>query len=162
MRYARSREISLCVVCCALYAALVNVFAPISFQQVQVRVANALIGLVPLLGWPAICGLALGVFFGNLASPLGLIDLLSVLPSFLGLVAVYRLRGVSVLLGLQAYSTVVSAWVAYMLKLVFSLPYMATFIYVLLGVSVATTGLGYLLYKSLSRLGVARLLSGAD
>ncbi|MBS7623505.1 QueT transporter family protein [Candidatus Bathyarchaeota archaeon] len=158
MRYAHSRKISLCVVCCALYAVLVTVFAPISFQQIQVRVANSLIGLVPILGWPAICGLALGVFLGNLTSPLGLIDLLSVLPSLLGLLIVYRLRGVSVLLGLQAYSTIVSAWVAYMLMLVFNLPYVVTFIYVLLGVSVATTGLGYLLYKSLSRLGVAHLL----
>jgi uncharacterized membrane protein len=158
MRYTYSRGISLCIVCCALYAVLVTAFAPISFQQIQVRVANSLIGLVPIFGWPVICGLALGVFLGNLASPLGLIDLLSVLPSLLGLVIVYRLRGVSVLLGLQGYSTVVSAWVAYMLMLVFNLPYVVTFIYVLLGVSVATTGLGYLLYKSLSRLGVARLL----
>jgi uncharacterized membrane protein len=158
MRKISTRDIALCIVCCALYAALVNVFAPISFQQIQVRVANALIGSVPLLGWPAVCGLALGVFLGNLTSPLGPIDLLSTLPSFLGLLVVYRLRQVSVLLGLQIYSTLVSIWVAFMLNFAFQLPYITTFAYVFVGVTIATTGLGYILYKSLSKLGITYLL----
>jgi uncharacterized membrane protein len=158
MRKISTRDIALCIVWCALYAALVNVFAPISFQQIQVRVANALIGSVPLLGWPAVCGLALGVFLGNLTSPLGPIDLLSTLPSFLGLLIVYRLRQVSVLLGLQIYSTLVSIWVAFMLNFAFQLPYIITFAYVFVGVTIATTGLGYILYKSLCKLGITYLL----
>jgi uncharacterized membrane protein len=158
MRNTSARNIALSIVCCALYAALVNVFAPISFQQIQVRVANALIGLVPLMGWPAIYGLTLGVFLGNLTSPLGPIDLLSALPSFLGLLIVYRLRQVSVLLGLQVYSTIVSIWVSFMLNFAFQLPYMITFAYVIVGVTIATTGLGYILYKSLLKLGITNLL----
>ena len=122
------------------------------------RVANALIGLVPLLGWAGIYGLALGVFLGNLSSPLGPIDLLSVLPSFAGLFAVYKLRHFSVILGLQIYSTLISIWVALMLYLVFNLPYFVTFIYVFIGITIATTGLGYLLYKSAIRFGFKDLL----
>ena len=158
MRNTSTRDIAFCIVCCALYAALVNIFAPVSFQQIQVRVANALVGLVPLLGWRAVCGLTLGVFLGNLTSPLGPIDLLSALPSFLGLFLLYRVRQVSVLLGLQIYSTLVSIWVAFMLNFVFQLPYVFTFAYVFVGVTIATTGLGYMLYKSLSRLGITHLL----
>ncbi|MBS7626943.1 QueT transporter family protein [Candidatus Bathyarchaeota archaeon] len=152
MQDTKARDVSVCVVCCGMYAALVNIFAPISFQQIQIRVANSLIGLVPLFGWPAVYGLALGVLLGNMVSPLGPIDLLSALPSFLGLLIVYRLRLVSVLLGLQSYSTIVSIWVAFMLNYIFQLPYLLTFAYVLVGVSAATTGLGYALYKSLSKL----------
>ena len=155
MRKTSTRDIAVGIVCCALYASLVNVFAPISFQQIQVRVANALVGLVPLFGWPAIVGLTLGVFLGNMISPIGIIDLASALPSFVGLVVVHRLRRVSVLLGLQSYSTIISVWVAFMLNLVFRLPYLITFVYVFVGVSIATTGLGYLLYRSLSRLKIA-------
>ena len=148
----KAKDVTTCLVFCSMYVALVNIFEPISFQQIQMRVANSLIGLVPLFGWPAVYGLTLGVLLGNLVSPLGPIDLLSALPSFLGLLIVHRLRRVSVLLGLQAYSTIVSIWVAFMLNHIFHLPYFLTFAYVLIGVSAATTGLGYTLYKSLSKL----------
>lgn len=141
-----------------MYVVLVYAFAPISFHQIQIRIANALIGLVPLLGWPSIYGLVLGVFLGNLYSPLGPIDLLSVLPSFVGLIAVYKLRKVSVILGLQIYSTLISIWVAFILHLVFNLPYFITFIYVFIGITIATTGIGYLLYKSAIRFGFKDLL----
>ena len=160
MGKAKTKDIALGIVCCALYAALVNVFAPISFQQIQVRIANALIGLVPLLGWPAVYGLTLGVFLGNLSSPLGPIDLVSVFPSLLGLLAIHKLRQVSVILGLQIYSTIVSIWVVFMLNFVFRLPYLITFVYVFLGLTIATTGLGYLVYRSLLRLGIDRSLRG--
>ncbi|MEM3430601.1 MAG: QueT transporter family protein [Candidatus Bathyarchaeia archaeon] len=152
MREVKARDVAICVVCCSMYVALVNIFAPISFQQIQIRVANSLIGLVPLFGWPAIYGLTLGVLLGNLVSPLGPIDLLSALPSFLGLLIVHRLRRMSVLLGLQAYSVIVSIWVAFMLNYIFQLPYLLTLAYLLIGISAATTGLGYALYKSLSKL----------
>ncbi len=154
----RTLDIALVVVCCALYVTLVNVFAPLSFQQIQIRIANALIGMVPLFGLPAVYGLTLGVFIGNLTSPLGPIDLLSVLPSLLGLLAVYRLKHVSVLLGLQVYSTLVSVWVAFLLSLVFHLPYLITFVYVFVGLTIATTGLGYLVYRTLLRLRIPNSL----
>jgi len=68
------REISLTAVIAALYAALVVVLAPISFGPVQLRVADCLIPLAALLGWPAILGVSLGVFLGNTYFMLGIVD----------------------------------------------------------------------------------------
>lgn len=158
MNNLKTKNVTVSIIVGVLYVVLVYAFAPISFHQIQIRIANALIGLVPLLGWAGVYGLALGVFLGNLSSPLGPIDLLSVLPSFIGLVLIYKLRSVSVILGLQIYSTLISLWVAFMLYLVFNLPYFVTFIYVFVGVTIATTGLGYLLYKSALRFGFMDLL----
>jgi uncharacterized membrane protein len=158
LRNLKTRNVAVSIIISVLYVVLVYAFAPISFHQIQVRIANALIGLVPFLGWPGVYGLVLGVFLGNLSSPLGPIDLLSILPSFAGLVAVYKLRNVSVILGLQIYSTIVSFWVAFMLYLVFNLPYFVTFMYVFAGITIATSGLGYLLYRSSLRFGFKDLM----
>ncbi|MEM2882904.1 MAG: QueT transporter family protein [Candidatus Bathyarchaeia archaeon] len=146
---ARARGLTIAAFFAASYAALVYLLAPISFLQIQVRIANALIGAVPTFGMPAACGIALGVFLGNIFSPLGPIDLLSAAPSFVGLLAIYWLRGRSVLLGLGFYSLII--WVAFMLNLVLGLPYPASFAYVLAGVSAATVGLGYPLHLYLSK-----------
>ncbi|MEM2225858.1 MAG: QueT transporter family protein [Candidatus Bathyarchaeia archaeon] len=148
---ASARSLTIAAFFAASYAALVYLLAPISFLQIQVRVANALIGAVPTFGMPAICGIALGVFLGNIFSPLGPIDLLSAAPSLIGLLAIYWLRGRSVLLGLGLYSLIISLWVALMLHLVLGLPYLASFAYVLAGVSAATIGLGYPLHLYLSK-----------
>jgi uncharacterized membrane protein len=134
----------------ALYAALVNFLHPLSFMQVQVRVANALIGLVPIFGLPAVYGLTIGVFIGNLTSPLGPIDLISPVFSFIGLMIIYELRNESVFSGLLIYSMLLSVWVSFMLWYVFGLPYILSFLYVLIGITIATAGLGYLVYKSVS------------
>jgi uncharacterized membrane protein len=158
LKNLKTRNFVVTIVISVLYVVLVYAFAPISFHQIQMRIANALIGLVPFLGWPGVYGLTLGVLLGNLSSPLGPIDLLSVLPSFAGLVTIYKLRNISVILGLQIYSSIISLWVAFMLYFVFNLPYFVTFIYVFIGVTIATTGLGYLLYKSALRLGFKDLL----
>src|SRR2546427_4620475 len=74
-RRSRSRSIALAAMLAALYAADVVFFAPISFQTIQVRVADALLPLSVLFGLPAVIGLTLGVLVGNLfASPFGAID----------------------------------------------------------------------------------------
>lgn len=145
-----TRDLAIAAILAASYAALVNVLHPISFMQIQVRIANALIGLVPILGLSAVYGVTLGVFLGNLTSPLGLIDLISPIFSFFGLMIIYKLRNKSIMLGLIIYSLILSLWVAFMLWYVIGLPYILTFIYVFIGISIATAGLGYLIYKSVS------------
>ena len=71
----RSRQIALAALFAALYAIGVTVLAPISFQAYQVRVADCLLPLSILFGPPAILGLTLGTFVGNLSSPFGAIDI---------------------------------------------------------------------------------------
>jgi len=48
-----------------LYAILVMVLAPISFGPVQLRVADCLIPLAALFGWPVVAGVTVGCFLGN-------------------------------------------------------------------------------------------------
>lgn len=96
----KSVEVAASAILAATYVALVMIFHPVSFLAIQVRVADALTGFVPILGMPAVYGITLGVFMANLTSPLGPIDYLSFIPNFVGLMIVYKLRKVSVLAGL--------------------------------------------------------------
>ncbi|HVH14373.1 MAG TPA: QueT transporter family protein [Candidatus Angelobacter sp.] len=63
-----SRNLALTAVFAALYAALVVAFAPISILPVQVRVADVLLPLAILFGWPVILGLGIGTVVGNFAA----------------------------------------------------------------------------------------------
>lgn len=153
---ARVKTIALAAVLAAMYATLVQILHPISFMQIQIRVANALIGLVPIIGMPAVYGLTLGVFLANLTSPLGIIDLASPLFSFIGLYIIYKLRNHSTLAGLLIYSLILGAWVSFMLWYVHGLPYLLTFIYVTIGIAIATAGLGFLIYKACNRIKILK------
>jgi len=66
----RSIDLALTAVFAALYAVLVLALAGMSFQIVQVRVADALIPLSIVFGWPVIVGVALGGAVANMASPM--------------------------------------------------------------------------------------------
>jgi len=65
---SRSRNLALAALFAALYAALVIGLAPISNLPIQVRVADALMPLAILFGWPAILGLGIGTVVGNSAA----------------------------------------------------------------------------------------------
>jgi hypothetical protein len=147
----RAKELATAATVATLYVALVLALGPLSFLQVQVRVANGLIGLVPVVGMPAVYGLTLGVFLGNISSPLGPIDYISFVPSFIGLLAVFKLRNKSVMLGLGIYSLLLTIWVTYMLYVVFNYPPVITLAYVGIGMVVSTVLLGYLVYVGVKR-----------
>jgi uncharacterized membrane protein len=65
-----SRDLALTAVFAALYAVGVLALASISFEFVQVRVADALIPLSMLFGWPVALGVTIGCAIANFASPL--------------------------------------------------------------------------------------------
>jgi len=139
-----------------MYAALALLFNPISYGVINLRVANILTGLIPLIGWPGIFGQALGVFIANqpgLGDPLGPIDLINVVPSFVFSFVLWKLRNTSVLLGLALYSVSLGITVSYALSYAFGLPLLVEIPQVTLGIFVATTVLGYILYKSVKRMG---------
>jgi uncharacterized membrane protein len=60
-----SRDLALTTVLSALYAVLVIVQGISAAATVQLRIADCLIPLTALLGWPAIIGMTLGAFVGN-------------------------------------------------------------------------------------------------
>jgi len=147
----KTKTLALTTIFATLYFVLVNVFQPISFMQVQVRIANCLLALVPIFGLPAVFGVTLGVFGANLSSPLGWIDLISVLPTFAGLIIIYLLRNKSVLLGLSLYNVILASWISFMLWYIIGLPYIISFIYVVIGLFVANVGIGYPVYKAVKK-----------
>ena len=61
----KTSELSLAVVFSSLYAVLLVALAPISYGPVQLRVADCLIPLAALFGWPVIAGVTVGCFLGN-------------------------------------------------------------------------------------------------
>jgi len=69
-----TRDLSLTVFFAGLYAVLVILLAPISFGPVQLRMADVLIPLAALFGWPVIIGVTFGCFVGNAYFWLGPID----------------------------------------------------------------------------------------
>jgi uncharacterized membrane protein len=161
----RSVSATLAAVFAALYAVGVLVLAPISFQAFQVRVADALLPLTILFGWPAIIGLALGALVANMFGGLGPIDILG--GSLANLVAGYVAwrvalnRGRSwifVAVGLQVL--IVTLTVGTYLSYLFAMPLEIGWLGVMIGSIVAIGFLGSLLLHATSSQRIVMLLTG--
>jgi uncharacterized membrane protein len=155
----QSKDITVIGIYAALYAALVVVLGGFSYGPVQVRVADSLVAVVPLLGLPGVLGHTLGVFIANMFSTAGLIDLLNTIPSFAMAFVVYfvykRTQNDYTVIGTcLAYSVVLGVTVGWMLSYVFALPLLPTMAYVAFGNTVASVLVGWPLFKVLKRTGV--------
>jgi uncharacterized membrane protein len=155
----RSIDLALIGVYAALYTALVVVLGGFSYGPVQVRVADSLVAVVPLLGLPGVLGHTLGVFIANMFSTAGLIDLLNTIPSFAMSFVVYyvykRTQNDYTVIGTCiAYSIVLGVTVGWMLSYVFSAPLLLTMVYVAIGNIIASVLIGWPLFKVLKRAGV--------
>jgi len=159
-----TREITLAAVIAALYAALVIVLAPISFGPIQLRVADCLIPLAALLGWPAILGVSLGAFIGNayFMSFTGVIDVVfGALANLVAATIIFRLRErlvVACLAGSVAIGAIVGGylWIYFPPPdiLGLNLPvWLGMIISVALSSVVAVSIIGYILVQSLRTSG---------
>ena len=142
----------------ALYAADVVLFAPISFQAVQVRVADALLPLSVLLGPAAVVGLGLGAFIGNFyASPFGWIDVIGGTVANVVATALAWLVGRRGFRGAWALATsievvVITLIVGTYLAPLTHTPLAFSLLYVLVG-EIAAVGIGgYILLRAVSRV----------
>lgn len=155
--------LTLTAVFAAVYAIGVVFLAPISFQIFQVRVADALLPLAMLFGWPAIVGLSMGAFVANLFGGLGPVDIIGgSVANFVATYAAWRVaRNRSkawVFLGMGIEIGVITLIVGTYLSYLFGLPLEAGWLGVLLG-SIAAIGiLGSILYFALSTERVLALL----
>ena len=70
-----TRNFSIFVIFASLYAVGVIFLAPISFQIIQVRLADALLPLSMIFGFPSAFGFALGAIISNMYGGLGIIDI---------------------------------------------------------------------------------------
>lgn len=108
MEYKRTRwdarAIAMTALLAAIYAAYVFYFSVTSFQVVQVRVVDALLPLSILFGGPAVAGVTLGVFVGNLlGSPFGPVDIVG------GTIANFLAASLAWYIGRKKFS---GAWIA--------------------------------------------------
>ena len=131
-----SRELSLIAVFAALYAALVFVFAPVSFYALQFRVAGVIRPAIARK-WKLSIGYALGTAIGNLFSPfpgpleLLFMPLMSLVAGLLGYLVARKLSHNYFIAGL-VIATVVALSVSWMLNQLFNLPMSATIVYLLI------------------------------
>jgi uncharacterized membrane protein len=139
----------------ALYAVGVVALAPISFQVFQVRVADALLPLSILFGWPAILGVTLGAFVANLFGGLGPVDVVGgSIANLVGAYVAWRIalnRSRSwVLLAVGLEILIVTLIVGTYLSYLFAMPLQIGWLGVMLGSIVAIGFLGSLLLYALS------------
>ena len=92
MKARNSVSVTLTATFAAVYAVGVYFLTPISFLPFQVRVADALLPLAMLFGWPAIVGLSIGAFVANFFGPLGVVDIVGgALANFLATFLAWKL-----------------------------------------------------------------------
>jgi len=139
-----SLRVALIAMTAALYTALGYIFQPISFLWLQFRVAELIVGMCILFPIEGLIGNVLGVFFVNLTSPLGPIDLISCIVNIPALYCIiyFRKKRYLIYLGGILYAIIISIYVAVILYIVLSLPIWLNFIYVLISeVILATLGI---------------------
>ncbi|MCU0104799.1 QueT transporter family protein [Acholeplasma vituli] len=135
----------------ALYVVLVLLFIPISFGEIQFRVAELLLILV-FFDKKAVVGLTVGTFVANLYSPGAQLpfDLtLGVLATFLSVYSMVRIK--NKYLSLLAPTLFNGVIVGFILYLVWDLPLFLTMGYVAIGEFAVTYIVGMPLYQLLDK-----------
>jgi len=163
----KTNEISLTVVFSSLYAVLIIVLAPISYGPVQLRVADCLIPLAALFGWPAIAGVTVGCFFGNAYFWMGPQDvILGAIANLIAASVIFLLRKrpfLACVVGSLPIGVIVGSylWMFFPPPEIFGLqlPIWAAMIAsITISTLIAVAGIGYALLKALSRSGIADAL----
>ena len=155
MKSKDSVYVTLTATLAALYAVGVIFLAPISFQLFQVRVADALLPLAILFGWPAIIGLSLGAFVANFFGGLGPVDIIGgTLANFVASFIAWKLARNGgkprVFLGVALEIATVTLIVGTYLSYLFGMPLQVGWFGVLLGSIVSIGILGSILLFALS------------
>jgi uncharacterized membrane protein len=146
----KSRDLSLMAIFAALYAALVWVFAPISFYALQFRIAGLIRPAIAKKRILAV-GYAIGVVVGNLFSPftgiheLVFMPVMSLIAGVLGY-ELARLFRNSYLVSGVVIATVISISVSWMLNQIFKLPVIATLPYIFISEQIVCV-IGSVIFK---------------
>ena len=137
----KSLDVAIIAMTVALYVVLGNLFQPISFMGLQFRVAEIVVGMVIIFPIPGLVGNVIGVFFVNLFSPLGPIDLISVVVNIPALycIILFRERKYLKFVGGILYALIISLYVGIILDLILGLPWYIMFVQVLISEIVLVT-----------------------
>ena len=141
----------------AIYAALTIVLAPISFGVVQCRVSDSMIFLSKKNKNFAY-GCAIGCVFANIASPIGLIDILIGAATNLAIgLIIHKVR--HHLCGIITGSIICGITVGTELSIVYNAPMLISVVSVTVG-EIISLIMGYLVYKLLSNKDIKRAIGG--
>lgn len=157
------KKITLTSVFASLYAIGVILLAPISFLLFQVRLADALIPLSIIFGWPAVLGVTLGNIVANVYGGLGYIDIIggsiaNFIAAFVGWKIASRKFTGSWFTATIAQNIIVSSIVGSYLAVLFNVPLEVGFLGVLLGSIISINVIGYLLVLAIKRSSVQAAL----
>jgi len=163
MKAKSSVNIALTAVFAAIYSIGVVFLAPISFQVFQVRVADALLPLAMLFGWPAVLGLSLGAFVANIFGGLGPIDMVGgSVANFIATLVAWRIATSKgkrwSLVGVGAEIIVVTLVVGTYLSYLLAIPLEISWLGIFLGSLTAIGVLGSILFFALSTERIAGTL----
>jgi uncharacterized membrane protein len=169
IRGPRTRQLTLASAIAALYAILVSILAPISIPIIQVRVADLLMPLSIIFGWPAVIGVTIGAGLGNLVgdtilgntgAQTGIDVVLGSLANFIAATLAWKIsqrnwtirgRRASWLVAVNAETIVIALIVGTYLGYLFSIPLLASIGGILAGSISAISIGGYTLLRILSR-----------
>ncbi len=150
-----SREIALTALFTAMYAIGVIFLAPISFWIYQVRVADALLPLSMVFGFPAVIGLSLGCFVANLYGGLGIIDIFGgAIANFAACTLAWLIGSegtVRRILGCLVETVITTVIVGSYLSVIFGMPIEASLLGIFIGSLISINLLGFALLESLCR-----------
>ena len=155
----RTKTIAFIAIYAAAYAALVASLGALSYGPINIRIADAMLSVVPLVGFAGVIGHTLGVFAANIFSTIGVIDLLNTIPSFAMSFVVYYVykrtkNDYTVLATSIAYSLVLGTTVGWMLSPLYGIPLPLSIAYVMAGNLLVTTLIGWPLFKMLKKTGI--------
>lgn len=155
----RTKSIALTALFSALYAVLVIVFAPISYGPLQLRIADILMPLAMVFGWPVIAGSTLGCFVGNFYGQLGALDyLLGPIANLVAGTLIYLLRRrplVASSMGAMPIGLIVGSylWTFFPPPEIFAFPeWLAMIVSITLSSFIVMGIMGYILYRSIKRI----------
>ncbi|PVX26894.1 MAG: hypothetical protein CW691_00045 [Candidatus Bathyarchaeum sp.] len=163
----KTSEISLTIVFSSLYAVLIIVLAPISYGPIQLRVADCLIPLAALFGWPAIAGVTVGCFLGNAYFWMGPQDvILGTIANLIAATIIFMLRKrpfMACVVGSLPIGVIVGGylWMFFPPPEIFGLQlpiWAAMIVSITISTLIAVAGMGYTILKTLSHSSVVTSL----
>ncbi|MFQ6116118.1 MAG: QueT transporter family protein [bacterium] len=163
----KTSDLSLTVLFASLYSIVLIALAPISFGPVQLRVADCLIPLAALFGWPVIAGVTVGCFLGNAYFWLGPHDvILGPIANLIAATLIFLLRKRQLpacVVGSLPIGIIVGSylWLFFPPPDIFGLSmpvWSAMIVSITISSLVAMAVIGYTLLKALSRLKVIKPL----
>ena len=151
-----TKQISLTAIFAVLYAVAVVTLLPISFSIFQVRIADALLPLAIIFGWPTIIGVSLGTIVANFFGGLGVIDVIGgTVANFIAALSAWKIGSRKIkyswIYAIISEILIVTIIVGSYLSYLFNMPLLLGLSGVLIGSIIAIGILGYLLLTAISR-----------